>query len=323
MSNLVGFANAPVSKCVVILTAAATIGTALYSSDRRLFVLNLAGIKKLQLWRLISSQFIFLNPAEMILGLILIYTFRQFERQFGSKKFASSLVFFMSFSTLLQLFILFFLPEKANVYMSPGPYAIIFALFAYFRFDIPPSSRFRFFGIPLTDKFFFYLLGAQLLFSRFPMSAYTGLCGLLAGLLYRIEWLPFRHFRIPQAISNCCSRVFSSWFSAGSNAPANPAQHGYAPVMMGGQDAGVGMGEAAAGRQGPYDDQLIPTFPFMAAPHPAAMQPMPPMGALPPPDPAVVRQLVSMGFDEASVRRALALTSNNVDFATHLLVEGR
>jgi hypothetical protein len=42
-----------------------------------------------------------------------------------------------------------------------------------------------------------------------------------------------------------------------------------------------------------------------------------------PADPAAVQQLVGMGFSDAAVRRALAMTAGNVDAAANVLLEGR
>lgn len=86
-----------------------------------------------ELWRLFTSTLIFENTSEALVGLILLYTCRQFERQMGSKKFAA----FICFSFLLSSFItvaLLTLAAMVGVYIkpAPGPYYIIFALLTFY-----------------------------------------------------------------------------------------------------------------------------------------------------------------------------------------------
>jgi membrane associated rhomboid family serine protease len=41
-----------------------------------------------KLWRLITSQLVCGSSSELLLGMILLYTFRFFEKAYGSRKFA-------------------------------------------------------------------------------------------------------------------------------------------------------------------------------------------------------------------------------------------
>jgi len=54
-----------------------------------------------QIWRLVTSQWIFTSTGEFIFGILLLYIFRSFERRYGSSKFA---VFCLSFPSSLPLF---------------------------------------------------------------------------------------------------------------------------------------------------------------------------------------------------------------------------
>lgn len=50
-----------------------------------------------------------------------------------------------------------------------------------------------------------------------PSSFWTGLSGILAGLLYRADFLPFqRCFRIPDFMARCCARLTGSGSGSGS-----------------------------------------------------------------------------------------------------------
>lgn len=56
-----------------------------------------------ELWRLLTSQIVFNQNAQALVGLILLYTCRQFERQMGSRKFAGFLFLSLCFSVLSLL----------------------------------------------------------------------------------------------------------------------------------------------------------------------------------------------------------------------------
>jgi hypothetical protein len=110
--------NAPVSFCFNSLVTASTVLTSyLVKHKSTSFALSVPSIS--QAWRLLSSQFIFSTPGELVVGMILLYNFRHFERRFGSKKFASALLFYMTVGILLQLLILVSIPELK--YVAPGP----------------------------------------------------------------------------------------------------------------------------------------------------------------------------------------------------------
>ncbi len=82
-----------------------------------------------EVWRLITSFFVFQNSAQTIVGLILLYTCRQFERQMGSKKFGAFLIFSSVVSTLLCIAMIV-VASSIGFYLVPssGPFALIFAL---------------------------------------------------------------------------------------------------------------------------------------------------------------------------------------------------
>ncbi|CAJ1915355.1 unnamed protein product [Sphenostylis stenocarpa] len=104
------------------------------------------------------------------------------------------------------------LHPTANL-VTPGPYGLIFASFVPFFFDIPVSTRFRVFSFFFSDKSFIYLAGVQLLLSSWKRSILPGMCGILAGSLYRLnvfyirkakciaEWLLATSFSIVECFS--------------------------------------------------------------------------------------------------------------------------
>lgn len=112
--------------------------------------------------------------------------------------------------------------------LTSGPYGVIFSSFVPFYLDIPVSTRFRVFGLRFTDKSFIYLAGLQvskiliwymgefimhkiffasvriitlvcilqLLLSSWKRSILPGICGILAGALYRLNVLHIRRLKV-------------------------------------------------------------------------------------------------------------------------------
>ena len=282
--SVLGFVNAPVSLGMIVLTTLASLISSAWNVKKRAFFgLNIVPFltNKMQFYRLFTSQVIFGSPTEMIFGLILLYQFRMFERLFGSRKFASAALFYMIVSMSLQFGVLVLVPGLK--FTSPGPYALIFGLFAHYKLDIPSASRYRFFGIPFTDKIFTYIVGLQVLFADYPSSLVTGICGVIAGLLYRME-LVQRFFKIPTLLSSFFATTLGPILAYLGN-DAN-RQQGYAPVSTNVSDGN--------------DTELINQ-----------------------PNSEIVNQLMMMGFSEGDVRRALQLAGNNPDMATNILLDRR
>ncbi|MQM16950.1 hypothetical protein Taro_049911, partial [Colocasia esculenta] len=209
-----GFHNAPVTRAFVLVSAALTV---LFGIQGRSTAIGLSYqdiFKKFHLWKLITSVFGFSSTPELIFGLYLLYYFRVFERQIGSNKYSVSyfpqnfsslmeyslciwvfILFSLIVSTLLGVSALAFLGDLAPNVLASGPYGVIFSSFVPFYFDIPVSSRFRIFGIRFTDKSFIYLAGLQLLLSSWKRSLLPGICGVIAGLLYRLNIFGIRRIK--------------------------------------------------------------------------------------------------------------------------------
>ena len=87
-----------------------------------------------------------------------------------------------------------------------GPLGVIFAMFVLFWFEVPTMSALAFMGIRISDKTLQYILGLQLLVSTLPGSLVAAFSGIVAGLLYRSNALPFKTFRLPSFVTLTCSR---------------------------------------------------------------------------------------------------------------------
>ncbi|XP_022889272.1 rhomboid-like protein 20, partial [Olea europaea var. sylvestris] len=119
--------------------------------------------------------------------------------------------------------ILIYLADPTLTVLTSGPYSLIFSSFIPFYFDIPVTTRFRVFSLHFSDKTFIYLAGLQLLLSSWKKSMVPGICGILAGSLYRLNVLHVRRIKFPEFITSFFSRL--SWPFTGSTSPAAPARN--------------------------------------------------------------------------------------------------
>ncbi|MBA0751214.1 hypothetical protein Gogos_000155 [Gossypium gossypioides] len=106
--------------------------------------------------------------------------------------------------------------------LTSGPYGLIFASFVPFFFDIPVSTWFLIFGVRFSNKSFIYLAGLQLLLSSWKRSLLPGICGILAGSLYRLNV-----FRIRKAKRTYPSAVASSATEPSEDAVATLVSMGF------------------------------------------------------------------------------------------------
>jgi len=264
-------------------------------------------ISHYQPWRLLTSHLFFTSPGELLFGLILIYYFRLFERQMGSSKFGGFTAVVISLSTLVQIATYVILP---GVKFAPGPYSFIFACFVLFWTEVPATYRFRLAGISATDKLFTYILGLQLLFSNSPHSVLSGICGILSGLIYRSESLGLQKFRLPKFVNNLFKRFVLPMVESSRPSSQRPTtipisnnRPAAAPPTFANTTFGV---------QG-YPEQLLPGATHMNFPTPPALRS--------PPSEESIELLTSMGFQRQEVLDALARCNNNVEMATHILLD--
>ncbi|GMJ12168.1 hypothetical protein like AT3G56740 [Hibiscus trionum] len=285
-----GFNNAPVTRSFIIASAVFTV---FFGIQGRAFKLGLSYqdiFGKLNIWKLITSVFAFSSTPELMFGLYLLYYFRVFERQIGSNKYSVFILFSVVASFLFEFVALAILKDPTANLLTSGPYGLIFASFVPFYFDIPVSTWFRIFGVRFSNKSFIYLAGLQLLLSSWKRSLLPGICGILAGSLYRLNVFRIRRAKFPVFIASFFSRL--SWPSMG-NPPTAPARN-------------------LAGNVPSYTTRQVErTYPPTVAP--SAVEP----------SEASVATLVSMGFDQNSARQALVHARNDINAATNILLEAQ
>ncbi|KAJ0974653.1 hypothetical protein J5N97_016618 [Dioscorea zingiberensis] len=286
-----GFHNAPVTRTFVIASALLSV---LLSHSLRLGLTYEDIFKNFRFWRLIVSTLAFSSTPELMFGLYLLYYFRVFERQIGSNKHSVFIVFSMIVSLLLEILALTYLLADPSLNMLvSGPYGLIFASFVPFYFDIPVSSRFTIFSLQLSDKSFIYLAGLQLLFSSWKWSLIPGICGVLAGSLYRLNAFGIHRVKFPDAFMSSLSRFprlsgnSMQTSSSGNNIGSIPSYPGHQVETL-------------------QRNNIFPTGVADQEPSDSA-----------------VATLVSMGFDSASARLALVQARNDVNIATNILLEAQ
>jgi len=79
------------------------------------------------------------------------------------------------------------LSSIASIRLGSGPIGLIFSSFVSFFFDIPVSTRFKLLGVEVSEKSFVYFVGFQLLLWSGRQSLIPGICGVIAGFIYRYD----------------------------------------------------------------------------------------------------------------------------------------
>lgn len=206
-----GFNNAPVTRAFVITSALFTVFFGIRGGGSSKLGLSYQDIfDKFKIWKLIKSNFAFSSTPELFFGVFLLYYFRVFERQIGSNKHSVFILFSGFVSLILQTIVLSLFKDPTANLLTSGPYALIFASFVPFYLDIPVTKRFNVFGAHFSDKSFIYLAGVQLLLSSWKRSMLPGICGIIAGSLYRLNIFGIRKAKIPEFIASFFSRMSSS-----------------------------------------------------------------------------------------------------------------
>jgi len=276
-----GFYKAPVTKVICFSTYLAYFVS---SSIRETVSLNLDYARIFQnreYWRIITSNLAFESVFELIVGGILMYYFRQFERQMGSNKFCAVALVSTAMATSIQLGTLAIAPHFKSV--RPGPYAFIFTFLVQYYIHTPRMypRMFSFYIMHGSDKLLYYFLGLLLLFSSWEQSFIAGFPGILVGGLLASNKSCQLRLRMPKALSDVCRKYILPLI--GSTPPS--------------RTVGQRRRDTAHG----------------AAPAPAAAAPPVPASE------EGIAQLEAMGFSRDDAVAALQASGNNVLIAVNRL----
>jgi hypothetical protein len=263
---------------------------------------------------------IFSQGAQVVVGVILLYTCRQFERQMGTRKFAGFFVYSFLFSQLSSIAVMVIASSIGmKLSISSGPYFIIFAQLFMFYSRIPkmPTSSptsyslFGLGGVEFSEKSWIYLLASQLMLSEGLKSFVPSFIGLIAGYLYDNDRYSLQTFRLPRIVEVPFA-FLGSFFSFFSPPPAAPPA-GSLPALatlQGRQPVGAALRRAGSDRSlggsggGGLQSDLGGIRHRTSAP----------------PNEESVAALMGMGFDREAAVRALQNTGNNVEAAANFLL---
>ena len=305
-----GFAGAPVAKAAAVgaagAMAAAKWGRGARTAATAGLALSPAALARGEWWRLATGPLAFASAGEAFLACLLLYGFRPLERAQGSAVFGGRVACATAVAAMMQLALAGGLEGQAGGRgldaLASGPYGVVFALLAMFAAEVPPQSRFSFFGLPMTDKAFAYALGVQLLVLQGGRSFLSGLCGLAAGVLVRKNFLGMRKARLPGWLVASLARVLG-----GAPPPRVRIRSGRMP----GQDfagAGGAGGEAGGGAGGEDGGGGRAGLRRRQG------------GGGAPVSPEDVARLEEMGFDPRRAAEALRQAGGDLDTAAALLL---
>lgn len=302
--------GAPVTQ---VLGLVMVIFSLLLRSYHTSMAFDLGLVLKGEVQRLVCSQLIFENITQTFVGLSLIYVCRQFERQLGSRKFGAFtfLSFFLSIVMTVSM-AAFTQSMDIEYYPSSGPYTYIFSLLVLFYAHVPKvaPSKYVILGLPLSEKTWTYIFGAQLFFNDMEKSAGPSIIGVLIGMLYLGNHFSMQSWRLPSFVE----KIFISFGSIFSfMLPAAPVNATRAAATTRGNSGGGG-GDAAA----EFDRERIPSWTDATR---ERLDTFGGMGdGIQPPTEEQIASITALGFERARAVHALEQCENNVEAAANFLL---
>ncbi|KAH9898684.1 hypothetical protein F4778DRAFT_742556 [Xylariomycetidae sp. FL2044] len=210
------FTNAPVTRSLVYGLIGMSIAVNLFDIKHYFYVLvDLHFWRHHQAWRALIYQLCYTNSSEVLFGAMALYTLREVERFWGSRKFATYVFVTATFTSILPPMILALVlrPLTWGVfnYLPAGPTPVIFAILAQYHAMVPhiyqyklatssspgPDDQVK--GLIFSDKAYRYVLGLQLAIFQWPGSLLGAAVGWLVGYAWRMELLPrsITRWRVP------------------------------------------------------------------------------------------------------------------------------
>lgn len=330
-----GFYAAPVSKGLMgcmFLTCTA-LNVPLLAHLRKYLICRLPeALLHGEVWRIASTKLSFVDTKDLVCGSLLIYYFRVFERRYGSHKFACCLVATQFLTTLLEVLAVIVLQASSldlhtGGLLPPGPYGVIFPWFVAYLFDIPRVAQTRILGVPITGKTLTYLLGLQVC-STSPATAISALCGLAAGVIYRynllwIRCVPWIPNWLARAAKASVGRLLASTVPGVGAAGATLELQRQEQIEVWEQQMMMNRARDMHTRNRPpqANGGVAPFMQNLMGRRGNINNPVDIGGGPPPASEEAIRALVEMGFERERVISALQTCNNDVNTATHLLLQ--
>lgn len=177
---------------------------------------------------------------------------------------------------------------------------MIFAALVQYGSDVPGVAKFKLLGVPMTEKWFTYLMASSLMLMQNGSSALTCAFGALIGILYKSRGSGLSRFRFPSSLQRLATHLFHPILSitdhtAGPRVPTSSSDQGR-PHNRNPTD----QPDLFANRANMNDN-------FEAIPPHLLNQVQP--------TEANIALLVEMGFSRERASRALAETGDSVELA--------
>lgn len=189
-----------------------------------LLAFDFSRIVKGEVWRLVTSHFVFSSSPELLVGLMLLYFLRQFDGTFYKTRQFGAFVFIGHVGVVIIQLIIVKLFSLEDLTLSPGPYSLIFSLMPLY-FWVPS---------PIPEKTFSSLLFLHLLYSSSNRSVIPAISGIILGVLFnmdsRFEIRFLAKFRLPKFVENICEKIGSVFIGA---TPPPPQPTATAPPTAG------------------------------------------------------------------------------------------
>lgn len=211
------FVHASASKGLLLWSGVASFVGSIFG-QKHLFHMQLFPhiTKDHQLWRLVTRNLAFTSSIDFFISVLVIYnTSITLERRFGTAKFVSFAIISSIIGTALEVGALFLLHGVGLSTLPAGPYSLVFAVLYNYDRVVPATYIFKLFGATFSGKSLVYLAALQLVFSQPPNSMVSAACGLLAGALYRANFLGARQWRVPPWTQRLGSRLLMPLLASG------------------------------------------------------------------------------------------------------------
>ena len=238
------------------------------------------------------NPFGFTKPSEILYGSILLYFCRLYERRNGTSKYALFAFFVTACSTILQFFMLSITSKYGVLRYATGPYALIFATVLQYYFDTPNVANIRIFKYRLPDKAVVLALALNLFLSSGLHSIIPGLCGLISGVFYRLNFANIKSLTFPFAFRNFGRKYLEPLFSS-----ADPTISSVSTFFV--------RNSSTSGTTRSESEPLLQSEIAL------------------PPSEENIQALTAMGFSRDAAVRALQRTHNQLHRASNLLIDGQ
>jgi hypothetical protein len=156
---------------------------------------------------LVTFPFGFSSPMNIVVGLMLLFHFRHFERTHGTRKFLTTVCLSVCVTMLIRFLLLHarvvVMYGVVPLWLIPsGPYVTLFCFLVNYWFEVP--------GTATGSKSMVYLLAAQLLFGDvIGGSLLASVIGILLGVLRFHRSSHVAYWLLPQKVMDQFYKVFS------------------------------------------------------------------------------------------------------------------